>query len=408
MLPVISNCEARRIFLSRQQLCASPTVKLGNAELLDLIQRLGFVQVDSINTVQRAHQMILFSRNQTYRPAQLKTLLESERCLFENWTHDAAIIPSNLYRFWRHRFARERKRLLSRWSKSRRPGFKDALDETLKRVHESGELRSRDTHDGHHRAGSTHKSDGWWDWHPSKTALEFLWRTGELAVARREGFQKIYDLSERVLPAEILQHSPADDAATLEWACSSALEKLGFATSGELAAYWDAVSPAAAKSWAHSALKRSVCEEVLVENANGTPPRKVLAYPSLLDLIANLPRPPTRLRLLSPFDPVLRDRARCERLFGFRYRIEVFVPAGKRRFGYYVFPMLEGDRFVGRIDLKCHRDQETLKVQGLWWEPGVRVGRARKQRLDSELQRLARFVGAKRIDWDAKTASSSC
>jgi uncharacterized protein YcaQ len=397
MTVILDNRQARRIFLQHQGLTDPPGQRQDKDALLGLIRRLGFVQVDSINTLERAHHMILFSRNQTYRREHLRDLLERDRSLFENWTHDAAIIPSDFYGYWHARFERERTRLLQRWSRWRRPGFTQAIDAVRQHVSEHGELMSRHatTAPGD---DAVKGSSGWWDWHPSKTALEFMWRTGELAVSRREGFQKVYDLSERVLP-----HVPAPAAAptepeTVEWACASALDRLGFATPGELAAFWDAVSVQQVRDWARRELGHGVLE-ALVHGADDRPPRRVLLRPQLVEELTRLPDPPRRLRLLSPFDPVLRDRARCQRLFGFRYRIEVFVPAAKRRYGYYVFPMLEGDALVGRIDVKLARGRDALQVLGLWWEPGVGVGRGRGQRLQAELARIARFVGASSIEW---------
>jgi uncharacterized protein YcaQ len=131
----------------------------------------------------------------------------------------------------------------------------------------------------------------------------------------------------------------------------------------------------------------------VVTAANGAPPRKLLARPDLEQLLACLPEPPARLRVLSPFDPLLRDRARLERLFAFDYRIEVFVPAGRRTYGYYVFPLLEGDRLVGRLDMRAERAAGALQVNALWMEPGRRLSPARARRLDAELERIRRFVG---------------
>jgi uncharacterized protein YcaQ len=131
----------------------------------------------------------------------------------------------------------------------------------------------------------------------------------------------------------------------------------------------------------------------MVGSANGTPPRRLLARPDLDQLLASLPEPPARLRVLSPFDPLLRDRARLERLFAFDYRIEVFVPAGRRRYGYYVFPLLEKDRLVGRLDMKADRAAGALQVEALWMEPGRPLTPGRARRVEAELDRIRRFVG---------------
>lgn len=391
----ISNAEARRLFLAGQGLCDAPNRKLNAEGLLSLIDRLGYVQVDSIRTVERAHDMILFARNQTYRQALLTRLLERDAALFENWTHDAAIIPSHFYPYWQLRFDRQERKLRERWRKWRREGFEELLESVLERVRAEGPMRARDFEapEGEKKPGG-----GWWDWHPAKTALEFHWHTGALAVARREAFQKVYDLSERVLPARH-RETPADHEATIDWACRGALERLTFATSGELAAFWDLATPAEAAAWCKAAAGQDLVE-VTFETADGSKPRACYALPSLLDKLGAPPEPPGRLRVLSPFDPLLRDRTRCQRLFGFAYRIEVFVPEAKRRYGYYVFPLLEGDRFVGRIDMKHLRDEASLRVKALWPERKVRWGKGRQAALESELERLRRFTGAERVAFD--------
>ena len=199
----------------------------------------------------------------------------------------------------------------------------------------------------------------------------------------------------------------ADPSAedTLDWACSSALDRLGFATSGELAAYWALIGPGAAKDWCRAALARGAVAEAEIEGWSGAR-RKVFCRPELLDQAP--PAPPARLRVLSPFDPALRDRKRAEHLFGFFYRIEVFVPEPKRQYGYYVFPLLEGDRLVGRLDAKAHRDAGVLRVRALWPETGVKFGAGRLARLEAELGRLARFSGCSAVEflpgWQRETA----
>lgn len=389
-VPVLTNDIARRIFLDRHALAEPPTGPAKGADLAALIDRIGFVQVDSINTVARAHHMILWSRRQSYQPQDLAQLLERDRALFEHWTHDASILPVALFPHWQHRFARDRARLVQRWTGWQRAGFHEKFDEVLTRVADHGPVTSAEVGEGEARG-----SGGWWDWHPSKAALEYLWRVGELSVTRREGFRKVYDLTERVIPAAWRGPAP-DAAATLDWACTTALDRLGFATTGEIAAYWNAVTPDEARAWAEAAQARGEVCPVMVENADGSL-RRHLARPGLWENPA--PEPPARLRVLSPFDPALRDRKRAERLFGFHYRIEVFVPERLRTYGYYVFPLLEGAALIGRIDAKAHRDQNCLRVRALWPERGLRFGRQRQARLEAELARLARLAGVDRVEF---------
>jgi uncharacterized protein YcaQ len=335
--------------------------------------------------------MILFARNQTYAKADLARLLERDRGLFENWTHDASIIPAAFYPWWQQRFARDAGRLRARWREWRREGFEHMLDDILDHVRTEGPAMSR-----HLRRPQDVSAEGWWNWHPSKIALEYLWRTGALAVDRREGFQKVYDLAERVIPAQHRTDALGGDGETkayVDWFCGGALDRLGIATAGELAAFWDAVTPAEAKAWCRDRLGDELIE-VEVEPADDSKPRLAFARPDILDRAADVPEPPGRLRVLSPFDPLIRDRARTRRLFGFDYRIEVFVPAAKRTYGYYVFPLLESDRLIGRVDMKCDRRDGVLRITGLWLEPGIKPTAARRRALDAELDRQRRFAGA--------------
>ena len=221
----------------------------------------------------------------------------------------------------------------------------------------------------------------WWAWKPAKAALECLWRTGELAIAGREGFQKVYDLIDRVLPTT----QPSTPEQHLDWACRSALERLGVATPAEVANYWALIKLPQARAWC---LKHALPVEV-----EGKP---AFALPGLEP---EAPEPPAGMRLLCPFDPVLRDRKRALRLFGFDYRFEAFVPAPKRIYGYYVLPVLEGERLVARLDPKLHRAQNRLHIQGLWWEPGIKPGKQRVRALHETVERLATFLGATRVDW---------
>lgn len=385
----VSNRAARRSFLHLQGLSDPPGRALTRDALHELILELGFIQVDSINTVERAHHHILFARHQTYRQKHLPHLIEKERVLFENWTHDASIIPTAFFPYWRHRFEREKARLHTRWEKWRDPAYHRELDAVLERIARDGPVMARDFE------GREKPSTGWWDWHPSKTALEYLWRTGELAIARREGFQKVYDLTERVVP-DADRALKVDHDVFVDWACRSALKRLGFATRGEIAAFWQLLGPAEVEAWIGA--NRKDLERVEIETADGRA-RPAFAFPEAISALDALPEPSDRVRVLSPFDPALRDRARAERLFGFFYRIEVFVPEPKRQYGYYVFPVLRGDRLVGRIDMKADRARNALVVRRFWPERGVRLSNAFMQKFDAELDRMRRFAGVAGVEF---------
>lgn len=388
----LNNAEARRLFLHVHALAEPPSGPGKGKDLESLIQRLGFVQLDSVRTVERAHDMILFARRPAYRPAHLPPLLATRRAVFEHWTHDAAVIPTQFYPHWQMRFARDAERIQGRWSGDRRPGHLERCADVLDRVRNHGPVSSSDVGEGEARG-----SGGWWDWHPSKTALEYLWRSGTLAVTRREGFRKIYDLTERVIPDEIREHVPSEEDCT-DWLCRSALERLGFATPKEIAAFWDTLRPAEVKLWVQKALASGAVEPAEVQGVDGSW-RACVAFPQVREAALSAPEPTGRLRVLSPFDPALRDRARAERLFGFRYRIEIFTPEAKREYGYYVFPLLEGARLVGRIDMRADRAEGTLSVTALWPETGIRWGNSRGARLEAELARVARFAGLQSVHW---------
>ena len=390
-LPKIDNRTARAIFLDRHGLGAPPVGAGKGQDLTEVVNALGFVQIDSINTVARAHHMILHARRPAYRPKYLDQIHVRDRELFEHWTHDASLISIAHFPHWRLKFRRYEDGLAEKWKKWRREGFEDKIEDVLRHIADDGPCCSADV-----GADEARSSGGWWDWHPSKTALEYLWRTGVLSVTRRAGFRKYYDLTENVIPSQLLGVRPSEDE-TVDWACRSALERLGFATSGEIAAFWDLIRPAEAKAWCTSALARGEIEEAAVEMVDGSL-RRSFVLPDLMD---RLPSEPTsRLRILSPFDPALRDRKRAERLLGFSYRIEIFVPEHKRRYGYYVFPILEGDRLVGRVDMKAERAQDRLHVRALWPERGIRFGKDRRLRLEAALVRSSRLAGVSDVTFE--------
>ncbi len=385
----LTNAQARRLFLDRHALSEAPQGAAHGTELLSMIERLGFVQLDSINTVARAHDLILFARRPRYRPKALKNLYEKDRALFEHWTHDAAVIPVRYYRWWQLRRERDAEKLRRQWRDWRRDGFEDQFQVVLDQIRENGPVSTSDV-----GAGEKRGSGGWWDWHPSKTALEYLWRSGALCVVGREGFRKRYDLTERVIDEALCTPlaTPEETAEVIGWCCAGALDRLGFATPGELAAFWDHVSISEAKDWCAAELAAGRLQPVRITGADGIP-RDSFTRPGAGTDPALEMAPTPRLRVLSPFDPALRDRKRAERLFGFDYRIEIFVPEAKRRYGYYVFPLLEGDRLVGRVDMKAFRDRDELVVRALWPEPKVRWGKGRVAALEAELDRIIRLAG---------------
>ena len=373
---VLTNAEARHVFLTRHLLAVPPTGPADLATVEATIGRLGFVQVDSIPTVARAHHMILYARHHRYREKTLTRLLDSRR-LFEGWTHDASLVPMAFWPYWRRRFRTAETRLTARWSDDGRN--LSMCEQVLAHVRDNGPTLSRDF-------AEEKSSAGWWNWQPTKVALEFLWRTGKLAVCHREGFQKVYDLTERVVPADLMAQDVSEEAI-VDWAAEAALTRLGFATPRQLADFFELITAEEAEDWIARSADR--LRPVGITLADGTV-RRAVAFDdgAPLDTAA----PTGRLRIVSPFDPMVRDRRRTEQLFDFFYRIEIYVPKEKRQYGYYVFPILEGDRFVARIDM-ARGASGALEVAGVWPEARVRFGAARTRALEAELTRLARFAG---------------
>ncbi|MGV8997400.1 MAG: winged helix-turn-helix domain-containing protein [Parvibaculaceae bacterium] len=385
----ISNEDARHLFLDRHALVTRHTKKFDEAAAEALIRKLGFVQLDSVNAVERAHHMILFSRATNYKREHLHALHHEKRALFEHWTHDASLIPMEYYPHWHHRFDAAKSRLNHpRWVTRIGPNADKVVKRVRAHIRKHGETLAREFED---KGGG-----GWWGWGPSKTALEYLWRTGELAITRRDGFEKVYDLSARVIPADLLKAKPTREQ-TIDWAARTALTSLGFATHQELAAFFALITIAEAKDWATAALKRGDIISVTVAGHDGST-KPALAFPTIESDIASLGDTPSELRFLSPFDPAIRNRKRTTQLFGFDYTIEIFVPEAKRKYGYYVFPILEGDRFVGRADMKAHRSDNRLEVKGLWLEQGVKADKPRKAAIEAALHDLAQFTGAETVD----------
>ena len=381
LLPIAA---ARRLLLAGCALDRAPA-RATKARVIATVRGLGFVQVDSINSVERAHHLILHARLDGYGPAQLAHHTEKSRTLFEHWTHDASVIRSDWLPWWTHRFERSRARLReSAWMRERLGrNWRRTLAEVRAALGERGPLATRDFP----RPARLGKSEGWWDWSPHKAALEFLWRTGEVAIHSRRGFEKIYDLAERVHGP--LPESPARDAL-VAWACMNALERLGSATAREIAHFAWAITPAEAGAWCAKAAKRGEIAQVSLERL-GRAPRPGFARLDWKDAAGRV-APDTTPRLLAPFDPLIRERARLSELFGFDYRFEAFVPAAKRVHGYYTMPVLVGERLVSRLDLASDREAGALRVDRAWHEPSVPV-RVAERSARAAAARLADQLG---------------
>ena len=387
----ISNRDAKRLWLAGQGLAATPTGKL---DLDGLIKTLGFVQLDTIQVVSRAHHHILWSRNQNYREPMLGRHLARDRKVFEHFTHDASVIPIDFYPMWQRQFRRLEAKV-RKWEWHRGMLDTDGRNAIKDRIRAEGPLCTKafDT--------KVQGEKKMWARPPHKLALDYMWYAGELSTSHRENFTKFYDLSERVIPSELLSQVPSDEAQ-IDWLCQAALDRMAFGSEGDIQRFWAAVSNTEAKQWAATNSTQLVPVEIETADRDTF---TAWAPEDIETRLATAETPSSRLRILNPFDPVARDRTRLKRLFGFDYTVEMFVPAAKRKWGYYVYPLLEGDRFVGRIEIKADRKAGTLRVLKLWKEPKVKWTPARAAKLEAELARMLRFIGLEHLIWEIDPSS---
>ncbi len=390
-VPSIPADQAAGLLLHSQGLLDDPTRRPTRSALLRTIRRMGYVQIDSINVLARAHDLILQARFQDYRPTQLARLVERDKALFENWVHDAAVLPIEFASQWQHRFRRYAK--TQRERRAKRAGvsqFGRLCSQVRRRIEAEGPLTTSDFEDPRSASGN------WWSWKPAKSALEYLWRSGPLAVPARTNFQKHYDLTERALP-ELAAAKPMTSRAYVDWACSEALDRLGTATTRELADFWGGIPAKEAAAWSERALRSGVAILAQREAHGDAPAQGCLALPDWQQRVDAIPASPAGVRVLAPFDPVIRDRARLAHLFGFDYRFEAFVPQAKRQHGYYVTPLWRGTHPIGRMDPKFDRASGTLLIRGLCFEPELKPSRALRSEVDDALGRLKAWLGADKL-----------
>ncbi len=378
----LSAASARRIALAAQGFgVPRPASSPGVRELVRLVRRLAVLQLDSVNVFCRSHYMPVFSRLGPYDTALLDRIAAHgpgrvDRRLVEYWAHEASLIPVELHPLFRWRMAdvdREAWGSISRIIRDR----PELVADTLELVRADGPIRARDT--GIPRA--LPQSGRMWNWHEGKVALEHLFFTGQIATARRINFERRYDLTDRVLPAAVraVRTPPACDAQ--RELVRVAARALGVAAEPDLGDYFR-LPRAVSKARVGELVGAGELEQVEVEGWE---------VPAYLWPGARHPRAVHARALLTPFDSLIWFRPRTERLFGFRYRIEIYTPAPKRVYGYYVLPFLLGDTLVARVDLKSDRERGTLLVQGAFAEDGVdRAGVAAE--LAAELRRVASWL----------------
>jgi uncharacterized protein len=372
----ISLTAARRLAIAAQGY-ASRSRRGRAGEVEETIGRLSCVQLDSITAVERSHRIVLGSRVGEYPRETISRLLGQGR-IFEYWAHQACLVPVAdwpLYRFWMTRDHPWRGDVLAREP--------ELADQVRMAIREGGPLTSKDF-DG---AGG----GGMWNWKPAKVVLEALWNAGEVVIAARvSGFQRLYDLPERVLPREVLD-APVPDAETrLRELVRRAVTARGVLTEAGVSNHWNLYGGARRiVPVADGLVTDGVLERVAVED--GGPPMLVPAGAHL-----DLPRPGAAV-LVSPFDNLLWDRGFVRRVFGFDHIQEIFKPEHERQYGYYVLPFLWRDRIVGRADLKTERKEGTLVVKAFHLEPGVRRSGALEDAFERALDRLRRVAGLEHV-----------
>lgn len=372
----LSLAQARRIALAAQGFADPPHTLATMRTLQRTLERTGVLQVDSVNVLQRAHYMPLYSRMGPYDVDLLHRAASGrrQRRLVEYWAHVQAMMPVELWPAMQHRMEHYRERQFKWW----RDVPSDLHDGLIAEIRDRGALTAR-----HLDTGAPRAKEHWgWNWSQARIALDFLYMTGELAVAGRTSqFEVLYDLPQRVIPGPVLDLPTPTPAEAHVELVRRAARSHGVATVQDLRDYYRM-----------SVADTRVAVETLVE-AGELEPVAVEGWrrPAYLHREARLPRRIRARALLSPFDPVVWERARTEALFDFVYRIEIYTPADKRVHGYYVLPFLLGDRIVARVDLKADRPGRRLLVRAAYAEPLAPAETA--EELAVELQRLAGWLG---------------
>jgi len=382
----LSADAARRIALAASGFGAARPAAAHAGQMRRCIERLGLLQIDSVNVLARAHYLPLFSRLGNYPQGLLDRAAwgrKSQRRLFEFWAHEASLLPLDLHPLLRWRMQRaaaaagDGKGKLHRFARDRR-GF---IDEVRCEIRDRGPLAASDLSNGGKARGA------WWGWSDGKYAVEWLFSAGEVTTATRRGnFERVYDLTERVLPPEVLNRpTPLAEDAQRDLLRLSA-RALGVATEFDLRDYFR-LGGADTKARLAELAEAGDLLPVAIEGWN---------KPAYLDPRARMPRKIEARALVAPFDPLVWERDRTHRIFDFFYRIEIYTPLSKRNYGYYVLPFLLGDRLVGRVDLKADRVNNRLLAHAVHVEPGI-AARKVQGPLREELRLMADWLGLERV-----------
>lgn len=381
MTDTISLKTARRIALAAQGFGRTRPATPGRSHVRDAARRLGVIQIDSVNVVTRTHYLPAFSRLGDYpREALEAEAWGPRRSLFEYWGHEASLLPLESHPLFRWRMERAQDGAmwtgLSRFGREKR----DYIDGVLAEIERRGPVTGGDFADGPRGA------PGWWSWSDGKRALEWLFWAGLITTKTRNGFERVYDLTERALPARIMDLPTPDEADAQRELVRISARAMGVATAADLRDYFRLPLTDA---------RERIAE--LVEAGELTPVAvKGWRQPAYLAAGAKSPRKVAGAALLSPFDNLIWARDRTERLFDVKVRLEIYTPAHKRAHGYYVLPFLEDEAITARVDLKSDRKAGTLLVQAAWREPDATAETA--ARLAIELKRMAGWLGLERVE----------
>jgi uncharacterized protein YcaQ len=374
----LSATEARRLALAAQGFAdPRPGSDPGGWDLRRVLKRVGLLQIDSVNVLERAHYLPAFSRLGPYRHALLDRLSQrAPRRLFEYWGHEASLLPVELQPLLRWRMERAHD---DAWGGMRRiqRDRPELVARVLEQVRERGPIAASEL-----SADRPRRSGPWWDWSDSKRALEWLFWSGQVTAARRRRFERLYDLPERVLPAAVLAApTPAPQEAQRDL-LRFAASRLGVAAERDLRDYFR-LTAAESKARVAELVEAEALHPVEVEGWGRTQ--------GYLAAGATIPRRVDARALIGPFDSLIWERSRVERIFGFSFRLEIYVPAPKRRYGYYVLPFLLGDRLVARVDLKADRGAGLLRARAVHLEPGAPP--ETREALAAELELMAQWLG---------------
>jgi uncharacterized protein len=375
----LSLAQARRMALGAQGFAdPRPTGRIDRRHLRRVLDRVGLIQIDSVNVLVRSQELPLFARLGPH-PRTLIPDATDDGELFEYSVHEASHVPTAHYHL--HRWSM---RLPHRWSAFRQMAERhpDFIEEVYRLVAETGPVVAGDLKQRRGPKGT------WWDWDDGKVALEALFHSGQLTARRRRSdFARVYDLTERVLPADVLARPAVPEHDARKELLVMAARHHGVGTLTDLADYHR-----------QNAVRcRPLVAELVEEGRLLVADVEGWAQPAYVHPDARAPRRITARALLSPFDPIVWNRERAERLFGFRYRVEIYVPQPKRVYGYYVLPFLLGDELVARVDLKADRVRRVLLVQGAFGEPGIHEP-AVAEELYEELRAMAMWLGLERVE----------